>query len=61
MGHGEEVSNAQYFDFAQYKCPMPEAAGRLSLSTPLAGWSFPPLSMNCFTHLGILSPENIRI
>ncbi|MCC5620924.1 hypothetical protein [Nostoc sp. CHAB 5715] len=40
IGHGEEITNAL--------CPMPQAAGRLSLSTPLALWSFPPLSMNAF-------------
>ncbi|MCC5620458.1 hypothetical protein [Nostoc sp. CHAB 5715] len=32
MGHGEEVTNAQ--------CPMPKAAGRLSLSTH-EGMEFP--------------------
>ncbi|WP_267871646.1 hypothetical protein [Nostoc sp. CHAB 5715] len=32
MGHGEEVTNAQ--------CPMPNAAGRLSLSTH-EGMEFP--------------------
>ncbi|MEH1912375.1 hypothetical protein [Nostoc sp.] len=32
MGHGEEVTNAQ--------CPMPQAAGRLSLSTH-KGMKFP--------------------
>ncbi|WP_375494941.1 hypothetical protein [uncultured Nostoc sp.] len=30
FGHGEEVTNALY--------PMPEAAGRLSLSIPRVGW-----------------------
>ncbi|MEH1786412.1 MAG: hypothetical protein V7L23_12700 [Nostoc sp.] len=40
-----------------FQCPMPQVGGRLSISTPLAGWSFPPTSNKC--RLGGTNANNV--